>query len=505
MRPIVLSCMVLALAACGGEESSIPTPTPTPTPPGNRAPAFTSPAAASVMENGTAAYAARASDADNDPVTISIAGGADSALFSLEVTGDLAFRTPPNFDAPGDADVDNVYEVALSASDGRATVRQDVRITVTNDREGIAVRRIAQGFNQPIALYRSPISSSLVYIAERGGRVYRLDTASGERTLVLTLANLSTDGERGLIGMTVGRSGGANASAPHALFLLWTDAAGTINLTQHAVQPDGTFWNGDSFLTIVPIFSAAHAEFSNHNGGWIDFAPGGDSPTGIIYIGLGDGGGAGDPNNNAQNGASRLGKILRLARNPDPYAGASIQSWLPPTVFASGLRNPFRGGFEGSTIIIGDVGQNQREEINVLPLADGPFNLGWPYLEGTLPYKGTVPSNITLTAPKLQYGHGSGLFQGRSVIGGVVHRRAIPAIDGHYLFGDFVSGNIWSVPFDRLMSGPLLDGTGFENRNADFTPDAGTIDQPVAFGKDSLGNVFIVDFDGEIFQIVPAA
>ncbi|MCW2392567.1 glucose/arabinose dehydrogenase [Sphingobium sp. B1D7B] len=505
MRSVILSCMILALAGCGGDDSATPTPTPTPTPTSNRAPAFTSPAAVSVIENVTAAYAARASDPDNDPVTISIAGGADAALFSINVTGDLAFRTAPNFDAPGDANGDNVYEVALSASDGRTSAQQDVRITVANDREGIAVRRVAQGFSQPIALYRSPVSSALVYVAERGGRVYRLDTTSGARTLVLTLNNLSTDGERGLIGITVGKSGGGFPQNPYALYLLWTDSAGTINLTQHPLLSDGSFWNGDSFSPLRPIFSAAHPGFSNHNGGWVDFGPGGDSLAGVLYIGLGDGGGAGDPNNNAQNQSSRLGKIMRLARDPDPYAGASIRDWLPPTVFASGLRNPFRGGFEGSTMIIGDVGQDQREEINVLPIAEGPYNLGWPYLEGTLPYKGAVPANVTLTGPKLHYGHGTGLFQGRSVIGGVVYRQSIPALNGHYLFADFVSGNLWSVPFDRLRNGPLLDGTGFENRNADFVPDVGTIDQPVAFGKDSLGNVFIVDFDGEIFQIVPAS
>ncbi|MCW2389455.1 glucose/arabinose dehydrogenase [Sphingobium sp. B11D3B] len=499
MRSVILSCMILALAGCGSDDSATPTPTPTPTPSSNRAPAFTSPAAVSVVENVTAAYAARASDPDNDPVTISIAGGADAALFSINVTGDLAFRTAPNFDAPGDANGDNVYEVALSASDGRTSAQQDVRITVTNDREGIAVRRVAQGFSQPIALYRSPDSSSVIYVAERGGRVYRLDTTNGSRTLALTLPNLSTDGERGLIGMTVGRSGLGNASDPHALFLLWTDSVGTIWLTSHAAQSDGTFSAGSA------VFSAPHPNFSNHNGGWVDFGPGGDSPAGVLYVGLGDGGGAGDPNNNAQNNASSLGKIMRVARSPDPYAGASVQFWSPATVFASGLRNPFRGGLEDSTIIIGDVGQDQREEINVLPIAEGPYNLGWPYLEGTLPYKGAVPSNVSLTAPKLQYGHGTGLFQGRSVIGGVVYRQSIPALNGHYLFADFVSGNLWSVPFDRLRNGPLLDGTGFENRNADFVPDVGTIDQPVAFGKDSLGNVFIIDFDGEIFQIVPAS
>lgn len=502
MRMALLGSIALALSACGGDDSGpspSPTPSPTPTPPqGNRAPAFTSPPAASVVENQISAHRVLATDADSDPITLTIAGGNDAGLFSLDVTGNLTFRSAPNFEAPADANGDNIYEITLNASDGRTHTTQDLRITVTNDREGIAVQRVASGFVQPIQIYKDPENAGRLYVAERRGIIYSLNLSTGEKSLILTLPSISTDGERGLIGFVVGKDGPGATASPKAFYILATDPAGAINLNAYSGQPG-------SLQRTATLLNVPHPDYSNHNGGWIDFDSASDHSGASIFVGIGDGGGAGDPNNNAQNPNSRLGKILRIRRSSAPYAGASVSFWEAPAIYASGLRNPFRGTVDNGNIIIGDVGQSGREEINVLPVNGATYNLGWPYLEGTLPYKGTAPANLTLTAPNLQYGHGSGPLQGRSVIGGVVYRGPISSINEHYLFGDFVSGHIWSVPYNRLLSGPLLDGTGYENRKADLTPDVGTINQPVAFGKDSAGNVYIVDFDGEIFKIASAS
>jgi glucose/arabinose dehydrogenase len=497
MRKVVVSGVALALSACGGEDSG-PTPSPDPTSitRQNNAPAFTSPTRVSAVENRTEAYRALATDTENDPVTITIAGGADAALFSLDVTGNLTFKSPPNFEDPKDANEDNIYEVTLSASDGRLSGAQDIRITVTNDREGIAVKRVGWGFDRPMQVHPDPDSSNHLFVAERAGSMYRLDLSTGEKTLLFTLQNVSTNGERGLIGFTMGRDGLGTATERLAFFVLATPLSGDVLLLSLAKD-----WDGYRATTILNV---PHSEYSNHNGGWVSLEDGINGNRSAILVGIGDGGGAGDPNNNAQNPGSKLGKILRIPRSADPYAGAAPYYWDPATIYASGLRNPFRGTIHNGYIILGDVGESGREEINVLPTRNPSQNLGWPYQEGTLPYKGTPPANLTLTPPKLQYGHGSGWLQGRSVIGGVVYRGAIPSIKEHYLFGDFVSGHIWSVPFNRLLLGPLLDGSGYENRKADLTPDVGTIDQPVALGSDPDGSVYIVDYDGEIFKIVPS-
>lgn len=501
-KHLLAAALLVSLSACGSDVGSPPPPTPPIPPSGNRAPTFTSATTASIVENVAEAYQATTSDPDNDPVTVAISGGADAALFTLDITGKLSFRTPPNFDEPGDADGDNVYEVTLSASDGQATTSQAIRITVTNSREGIAVRRIATGFVQPVQVFPVLGSPGQLYVIEKTGGVYQLDISNGERTHLFTVSDISTDGERGLLGITRGPIGILKNS--WALYVVATGLDGSVQLRQYTPTNFGTFVQPVSTTLLLSIPHAAH---SNHNGGWVDFGP-----DGKLYLGVGDGGGVGDPDNNAQNPHVMLGKILRLGATQDPYAGASAQFWEAardnpyaggggnPYVFALGLRNPFRASFDGQMLLIGDVGQDAREEVNLITTASGGANLGWVFREGTQTYRGSPPPG--LTDPVLQYGHGNGPLQGASIIGGRVYRGPIASLNGHYLFADFVSGHIWSVPLSRLVPGQTLDQRGFERRDADFTPDQGRIDKPVAFGVDQAKNHFIVDFDGEIFQIV---
>ena len=494
MRRLAAPAMILALlGGCGGSDST-PSPTPTPTPAAaNNAPVFTSTASASIIENSTAAYVATVSDADNDPLTVTISGGTDAALFSIDATGKVSFTAPPNFDMPADADGNNVYELTLRVTDGKAAATLDVHVTVTNSREGISVRRVATGFSQPLQVFRVAGADDALYVVEKGGNVYRLNNRTGTRALEFTAGNLATNGERGLLGMTVGPK---DLSGGTAAYVVATAPDGTVQLRQYL--RNGTSGKFDAAL-VTTLVSIPHAAYANHNGGWVDFGPDGQ-----LYFGVGDGGSGGDPDNNAQNPNVRLGKILRLSLGGsgwgpspgNPYASGGGD----PYVFAIGLRNPFRNSFEGNSLIIADVGQEAVEEIDILGLGGGA-NLGWPYREGTLTYRGTAPAG--LTDPLLQYRHGSGPFQGASIIGGQVYHGPIAALNGHYLFSDYVSGHIWSVPFARLASGPLMDGRGFELRDADLKPDVGTIDMPVAFGADSAGRFYIVDLDGEIFEVVP--
>lgn len=492
MRSAIGLAGTLLLTACGGGSGG-----GTPAPPApNTAPSFTSPSSATLVENAALSYQAAATDAQGSPITYSLAGGADAARFSITAAGVLTFTSAPNFDLAADANGDNVYEVQLGASDGSLSATLNLQVTVTNSREGIAVKRVGTGFNQPVDVAAIP-GDRRVYVVEKGGNIWRLDPATGVKTLVRTIDNLSTDGERGLLGMAVNPD---PSGIPHEALAIATAPDGAVEVRAFSLSSPLS-----AYTTVLRV---PHAANNNHNGGWIAFGP-----DGHLYAAIGDGGGAGDPSNNAQNPNSRLGKILRIAINPDPYAGASPQYYIPapgnpfiagggdPYVWALGLRNPFRNSFDGNRLIIADVGQEAIEEINVANINQPGLNFGWRFLEGTRPYNGTAPAG--LTAPVSEYGHGTGPRQGASIIGGHVYRGPVASLAGQYVFGDFVSGNIWSVPATSLVQGSLFPSAQYERRNQDFAPDAGTITSLVSFGVDSAGNLFLVDIGGSIFMVQP--
>lgn len=485
---------LMLLAACSGSDGSggggSPSPTPTPTPTAaNTAPSFTSATTASVAENVALAYQATATDAEGNPITFSISGGADAALFTITTAGALSFVAAPSFETPKDADANNVYQVQIRASDASLSSTRDVAITVTDSKEGIAVKRVGTGFNQPLFVAAIPGDANRVFVVEKGGGVWFLTPATGAKALAFTAGNLSTSGERGLLGI-----------APRP------DFATSNVVFVHAVAPDGSLEIREYTIGSAgyrTALSTPHPGADNHNGGWIAFGP-----DGLLYDATGDGGGGGDPSNNAQNVNSRLGKILRLRLDTTPgaatpFAPAPANPFAAgggdPYIFAYGLRNPFRNSFDGNTLIIADVGQGAIEEIDLAPIASAGLNFGWRFLEGTQPYSGTAPAG--LTAPVSQYDHGSGPKQGASIIGGYVYRGPITSLRGSYIFGDYVSGNIWTLPYAALVQGQLFSNAGYERRNVDFTPDAGTISSLVSFGQDGAGNVYMVDIGGSIFMI----
>lgn len=497
MRMRVLVALTpLLLTSCGGGGSGGGGGTP---PTANAPPTFTSLQTASVAENTTAAYQATATDPNGDALTFAVDGGADAARFSITAAGALRFNAAPDYDLPGDANGDNVYSVQLRVSDASASATQMVNITVTNSREGISVARVGTGFNQPTYVLGIPGSSDL-YVLEKAGRVYRLTPSTGVKTLLFTIGDLSTDGERGLLGMALL----PNPANSDRFMIYCTNTAGDIEIREY-----GTLSGSPRVLARLTI---PHPGANNHNGGSMVFGP-----DGLLYVGVGDGGGSGDPGNNAQNPNSRLGKILRIRVVEDPYAGASVPNdagFLPPApgnpyltgggdpyVYAIGLRNPFRTSFSGSTLIIGDVGQGAVEEIDLVTTTQPGLNFGWRFKEGTQPYTGTAPGG--LTDPVAEYGHGSGPRQGNSITGGYVYRGPVASLTGQYVFADFVSGNIWSVPFSSLVPGQTLASSRFARRNEDFAPDAGTLSSIASFGEDSAGNLFLVGIGGDIFMVRP--
>jgi len=220
--------------------------------------------------------------------------------------------------------------------------------------------------------------------------------------------------------------------------------------------------------------------YANHNGGQLQFSPGGR-----LFVGMGDGGSGGDPQRRAQDSRSRLGKLLRLNVDVSP---------VKVGVYAKGLRNPWRFSFDRSTgaLWIGDVGQNRREEIDYLkPGRPAGANFGWNGYEGARVYDRAVAKKLkkgSLTWPVAQYGRGAGV----SVTGGYVYRgAAIPALRGFYLFADFGSGRVWAKkgPGGARSALPGVDGQ---------------VSQVSSFGQDSAGELYVVSLAGRVYRIVPA-
>ena len=496
-----VAAAVLALLGCGGGGGS-------PTPPVNRPPAFTSAATASIPENSTGAiYTAIAADPDGDPLSFSIAGGPDAARFTIS-GGALSFVTAPDFESPADADANNSYVVQIGVSDGTATAMLELTITVTNAGvDSFVVRRVGTGFDQPLYVAAVPGDAGRMFVVEKTGRIRLLTLATGAIAATPFLdvsASISADGERGLLGFAT-----APDFATTGTFYVYVTAPnGDIELRRYRT-PAGNRDVADPATADV-LLRIAHP-LSNHNGGWIDFGP-----DGFLYLAVGDGGGGGDPDDNGQNRNSLLGKILRLdvandAFPADPNRDYAIPAGNPfasmggaPEVWAYGLRNPFRNSFDRPTgnLFIADVGQNMVEEVNLMRPGDAGANYGWRIREGTQPFQGSTTE--TLTNPVLEYLHGSGPRQGRSVTGGHVYRGPVEALVGHYFFADFITGNIWSVPLSRLSVGRTLPSDEFTIRTMSFAPNQGTIVNPASFGVDAAGNLYIVDFDGEVFRVEPA-
>lgn len=499
----IVLCALFGASACGGGGGGGMMPPAT----GNRPPAFTSAASASTPENATGTiYTAAATDPDGNAITFSLSGGADRAAFAITAGGALSFVQPPDFEAPADADQNNVYQVQVAAGDGMTSTTLDLAVTVTNvGPDAFHVTRIATGFASPLYLAPVPDGSGRVFVVERPGRIRMLTPSTGAVAATPFLdvtAQTTTDGERGLLGFAPA----PDFTATGTFYVYMTNLAGQIEIRRYRTFA-GNRDRADP-ATADAILTIDHPVNLNHYGGWLAFGP-----DNLLYAGVGDGGSVGDPPNNAQNLNVLLGKILRIdpagdAFPADPARDYAIPPGNPfaaaggrPEIWAYGLRNPFRNNFDAATgnLWIGDVGQDSREEIDLLRPTDGGVNLGWRIMEGTAVFAG--PTILGLTPPVAEYLHGSGARQGNTVTGGLVYRGPIESLNGHYLFADFEVGNIWSIPIAQVAIGTTLASDRFVLRRTAFTPDAGAINNPLCFGFDQAGNVYIVDFGGSIFRV----
>ena len=341
----------------------------------------------------------------------------------------------------------------------------------------IRLRRIAT-LDQPISMAVRRGDPTL-YVAEKTGLVVAIRAGRVSSAPVLDLrGRVSQGGEQGLLGIAFSPDG-------RSLYADFTDTTGNTHVTQWALSGGRAVPSSERTILFV------RQPYANHNGGQIAFGPDGD-----LYVGLGDGGSEGDPQGNGQNLDTLLGKILRIrptTSGPRPYtvpsdnpfvgrAGARSEIW------AYGLRNPWRFSFDAKTgdLWIGDVGQNEWEEVDVLPAGSGGGqNYGWNLTEGFHPYNGASPP-ANWTRPVYEYSHAHG---GCAIIGGFVYRgSAIPGLRGAYLFSDNCLGGIAAL---RVVGAKVIGERGLGQH----------LVSPSAFGRDASGELYVLSLDGGVYQV----
>lgn len=347
----------------------------------------------------------------------------------------------------------------------------------------IRLQTVVSGLSSPVAIaFRrsgaSKNSPGTMYVAEKAGTLRAVVDGRASATAALDLGgNLSQGNEQGFLGATF------SPDAAH-LYVNYTDRNGDTNVDEFVMRGD----RADPSTRRRVFF--VEQPYSNHNGGQVSFGP-----DGMLYIGLGDGGAAGDPHGNGQNLATPLGKILRIDPNvvggaaqsaprSNPFVGrpgAFTQNWM------WGLRNPWRFSFDRATgdVWIGDVGQGEYEEIDFAPRGQQGINWGWNLREGNHRFAGASPRGAR--DPIAETTHTDGNC---AIIGGYVYRgSAIPALRGVYLFGDNCRPNI-----DGLVQ---RGGRAVAQRDMGIqVPDLTT------FGEDGSGELYVAAREpGRIYRI----
>lgn len=350
----------------------------------------------------------------------------------------------------------------------------------------LGVSRYVTGLDGPVYL-TAPAGDERQFVVERPGRIRVVQNGTLLAAPFLDIsARVYSGGEGGLLSMAFA----PDYAASGAFYIYFIDANHDIVVERRTVSGNPNIANGTGAVEIIRI---PHPAYTNHFGGQLAFGP-----DGMLYLGTGDGGGAGDPNGNAQNPLSLLGKLLRL-----DVSKASVTSpyLIPPSnpfvslsskrgeIWALGLRNPWRFSFDGGQLIIGDVGQSAREEVDIVAATQGGLNFGWNVMEGTACYAGSSCSTTGFTPPVFEYSHGTGGVC--SITGGYVYRgQAIPALTGHYLYSDYCAGFLRS----------FLYAGGSATQPADWGVSG--IGQVVSFGQDAQGELYMLSSDGSVYKIV---
>jgi hypothetical protein len=369
---------------------------------------------------------------------------------------------------------------------------------------------VADGFDSPV-LVTSPPDDDRLFVVDKPGLIYIVDGGAVLPTPFLDISakvNAPNPGsEQGLLSMAFDPDYADNGQF-YVYYSGFNGAAGNTVLERYTVSAGDP--NVADPASLCSIFPSVFQPFTNHNGGHLAFGP-----DGMLYLSLGDGGSANDPNCRAQDVEQQLGKMLRIQVDPatcgftipadNPFVGMGGQS---SRVWHLGLRNPWRWSFDRLTgeMYIGDVGQDAREEVDYAPAGVGGLNFGWRVMEGDLcnglgscPILGTPGcGDPAYTPPIHTYDHP--LLSVCAVTGGYVYRGcAIPDLQGTYFFSDVCANRIWSFRWDGATM------TEFTDRTAELAPAVGSIDVVVSFGEDRYGELYVVELNGEVWKIVPDA
>lgn len=330
-----------------------------------------------------------------------------------------------------------------------------------------AFRRVvvARGLDQPVQVTSTRSEPRRLYVVEQGGTVRVVERGKLRTGFFLDLrAKTEAAGEQGLLGLAFDPKYGTN----HFVYVNYTDTAGDTRVVRF--KTNGTRAIPSSARQLLSV----DQPYANHNGGNVAFGP-----DGYLYVGTGDGGSGGDPENRAQNMQTLLGKMLRLdVRRPGS----------DPEIVGLGLRNPWRYSFDRATgdLYIADVGQGDIEELDYVPRGRlGLENFGWDVYEGSRRFeeKGAGPGQLVF--PVYEYGHDRGC----TVIGGYVYRgKAKPAERGRYVFGDYCSGTVWSF---RVMGGKAT-----RVRTEPF--EIGSLS---SFGEDVAGELYATSLGGVLYRL----
>lgn len=361
--------------------------------------------------------------------------------------------------------------------------------------DAASVELVVGNLSSPVRV-TAPAGDPRLFVVEQGGRVRVFNQDGTPRGTFLDVSQqISTGGERGLLGLAFA----PDYEETGRFYVNYTNLSGHTEIVRYRVNTTDADRADPATAELLLVINQP---LSNHNGGQIEFGP-----DGMLYIGMGDGGGTGDPGNRAQTRSTLLGKMLRIdVSGPGAYTIPPDNPFIDDSttldeIWAIGLRNPWVFGFDRLTgdLYIADVGQGQREEIDIQPASStGGENYGWRLMEGSLCYN--PPNNCndgSLTLPAHEYARGGTPFR-CSISGGYVYRGNLaPELWGHYLFADYCSRQIWSLTW--TADGGL--GTVVE-RTAELTPPGG-YGNIVGFGQDGLGELYVIEHQrGQILRIV---
>lgn len=339
----------------------------------------------------------------------------------------------------------------------------------------------ALAFDSPLFLAQAPGDDARVFVVTKPGLIQVFDrsgTAPAKVFLDLR-SRIDDEGEQGLLGLAFDPDYADNGY----FYVNYNPAGGArrTRIARYEVSGDPDLADAGSETELLSIAQPAH---SNHKGGWIGFGP--DDK---LYVATGDGGGTGDPSNNAQNLNSLLGKILRLNRDgsvpaDNPYVGDADRRG---EIWAYGLRNPFRASFDRETgeLWAGDVGQDVWEEIDLIGRGG---NYGWRKFEGPDVYNEEDVEPVSHVLPVFSYDHAGGRC---SIIGGHVYRgSALQGRAGSYIYADFCSGEVWAMTHSAMAAISIKLGA--------------VPTQPTSFGEDADGELYLTGNNGNIYKLVPA-